>query len=148
MNKAFVREPDPDGRTFCPRCGTLGLPVESGPLDTHIRPKFRAKMRDSAAFCPFPRCEVAYYNEFDMVVLVDELLAPVYPKDFDAPICACFGFRYEDVHADVLDGQPARIRQLLQKSKTSEAQCQTLAADGRCCMAAVQELYIKLRPEN
>ena len=29
MNKAFVREPDFDGRAFCPRCGALGLPVVS-----------------------------------------------------------------------------------------------------------------------
>jgi hypothetical protein len=43
MNKAFVREPDFDGRAFCPRCGALGLPVEHGPLDAHIQPASRAQ---------------------------------------------------------------------------------------------------------
>ncbi len=61
-------------------------------------------MQDAAWFCNFPRCEVAYFNELQEVVLVDELTQPVYPKDFDSPLCACFGFKYEDVEADVRDG--------------------------------------------
>lgn len=145
MNKAFVREPDFDGRAFCPRCGTLGIPVETGPLDTHIRPEFRANMHDSAWFCNFAQCDVAYFNLFEAVVLTNELKAPVYPHDPDAPICACFGFTYDDVEADVREGTPTRIRGLLAKSKSGDANCHSVAADGRCCMGAVQELYMKLR---
>ena len=130
---------------YCPRCGTLGIPVGAGPLDTHISPPSRAKMHEAAWFCGFPGCEVAYFNEFESVVATDELKAPIYPKDLDAPLCACFGFTYDDVDDDVRDGQPTRIRQLLAKSKSSEARCETLAADGRCCLGAVQELYMKLR---
>ncbi len=148
MNKAFVREPEPDGRAFCPQCGALGVPVEQGSLDTHIRPEARAKIGDSAWFCSFPRCEVAYFNLFEMVVLTEELQGPVYPKDLDAPICACFGLTYDDVEADVRDGTPTRIRRLLAKSKSADAQCSTLAADGRSCMSAVQELYMRLRSQD
>jgi CopZ-like zinc binding protein len=148
MNKAFVREPDDDGRAYCPRCRTLGIPVEAAPLDKHIRPESRRKMQDVAWFCRFPRCNVAYFNLFDGVVLIDELNARVYPKDANAPICACFGFTYDEVVADVDNGTPTRIRELLAKSKSPEAHCQTLAADGRCCMAAIQELYMKLRSQS
>ncbi len=38
-----------------------------------------------------------------------------------------------------------RIRDLLEKSKSDQAHCQCLAPDGRSCMGAVQELYMKLR---
>jgi hypothetical protein len=145
MNKAFVREPEFDGRAFCPRCRTLGLPVEAGPLDTHIRPELRGRMHDAAWFCGFPRCDVAYFNLFDAVVTMDELKSPVYPYDPNAPICACFGFSYDDVEEDARDTQPTRIRELLARSKSADARCHTLAADGRCCMTAVQELYMKLR---
>lgn len=148
MNKAFVREPEDDGRAYCPRCRSLGISVESGPLDTHIQPSSRSKMRDSAWFCGFPRCVVAYFNQFDAIVTIDELRGPVYPKEFDAPICACFGFSYDDVVADANDTQPTRIRSLLAKSKTPEARCHTLAPDGRCCMSAVQELYMRLRTSS
>ena len=77
--------------------------------------------------------------------LIDELKAPIYPKHPDAPLCACFGFTYDEVAADVRDGTPTRIRELLAKSKSPAARCRTLAADGKCCMSAVQELYMKLR---
>jgi hypothetical protein len=145
MNKAFVREPEADGRAFCPRCGALGFPVERGPLDAHIRAESRGKLGDSAWFCGFGRCEIAYFNLFEMFVEVGELKAPVYPKDLDAPICACFGLKYDDVDADVREGTPMRVRELLAKSKTVEARCHELAADGRPCMAAVQELYMRLK---
>jgi len=123
----------------------LGISVGSGPLDTLIRPESRGKMRDEAWFCGFPQCEVAYFNQFDAVVFVDELKGLVYPKQLDAPICQCFGFTYDDVESDARASQPMRIRELLARSKSSEARCHTLAADGRSCMGAVQELYMKLR---
>ncbi|RIK85081.1 MAG: hypothetical protein DCC67_04400 [Planctomycetota bacterium] len=113
MNKAFIREPEFDGRAYCPRCGTLGAPVEHEPLDVHIWPESRTKMGDFAWFCGYFQCEVAYFNRFDAVVLVGELVAPVYPKDLDAPICACFGLGYDDVEADARADSPRRIRELL-----------------------------------
>lgn len=148
MNKAFVREPEDDGREYCPRCRSLGVEVGSGPLDSHVRSDARGKLRDTAWFCNFPRCEVAYFNQFGVVVTIDELVAPVYPKDARAPICACFGLGYDDVVADVDGGTPTRIRALLARSKSPEANCRTLAPDGRCCLTAVQELYMKLRGQS
>jgi Zinc binding domain len=145
MNKAFVREPEDDGRAFCPRCGTLGAPVHDGPLDTHIRPESRAKVLDVAWFCGFYRCDVAYFNQFGAVVLMEELKAPVYPYDATAPICACFGLTYDDVESDAREATPKRIRAVLTRIKAGEAQCHSLAADGRSCMGALQELYMRLR---
>ncbi len=143
MNKAFIREPEFDGRAYCPRCGSLGTPVNNATLDHHVQKKSRPQMGDSAWFCNFPRCDVAYFDLFERFVAVNELQSTVYPKDSAAPICACFGFRFEDIEADVSHGAPIRIRELLAKSKSSDAQCHTLAADGRCCMAEVQRLYMR-----
>jgi hypothetical protein len=143
MNKAFTREPDSDGRVYCPRCGSVGTPVSTGTLDCHVREASRQGLGDSAWFCDFARCEIGYFDQFDRTVAVNELQSSVYPKDPAAPICACFGFTSEDIEADVEQGTPIRIRELLAKSKSSSAECQTLAADGRCCMREVQRLYMK-----
>lgn len=148
MNKAFVKEPDVGGRAYCPRCGAMGVPVATGSLDTHIRQEARGRMQDAAWFCSFARCEVAYFNLFEAIVVIDELKMPIYPKDLDAPICACFGFGREDIEADVREGEPTRIRQLLEKSQSPEARCQTLAADGQCCMREVQKLFMQLRARD
>ena len=148
MNKAFVREPETGGRTYCPRCGTLGVAVTAGPLDTHIREESRGRLHDAAWFCSFARCDVAYFNQFETVVTVDELRGAVFPKHPDAPLCACFGFGAEDVEADVSEGIPTRIRQLLARSQSLEARCQTVAADGQCCMREVQRLFMKLQGDS
>jgi hypothetical protein len=148
MNKAFVREPEDDGKAFCPCCRSLGIGVDAGPLDTHIRTECRGKLSDYAWFCSYQHCVVAYFNQFEVIVAVDDLKATVYPKDLDAPICACFGFTYDEVEADSKEDVPVRIRELLRKSKTGDAHCQTLAADGRCCMTTVQSLYMKLRSQS
>jgi len=105
-------------------------------------------MQDTAWYCGYPRCEVAYFNLFESVVLVDELKKSVYPYDLDQPICACFGLDYDDIEADVHEQVPSRIKRLLEKSQSSDARCQTVAVDGQCCMRTVQRLYMKLRAEQ
>ncbi len=144
MNKAFVREPNADGRVLCPRCGTPGTAVGTGPLDTHIQESVRSRMGDSGWYCRHPACHVAYFNMFEQAVLVSELRSPVYPYDVDAPICACFGLTWEDVDADARDAAPMRIRELLRQAKSPAARCQLLAVDGQCCIRDVQHLYLKL----
>ncbi len=145
MNKAFVREPEPDGRGYCPQCNALGVPVSALTLDAHVLEGPRRRLGETAWFCGFSRCTVAYFDEFDVVVAVEGLKSPVYPKDSDVPICPCFGFKLADIEADVRDGTPRRIRELLAKSKSPAARCRTLAADGKCCMSEVQRLYMRLR---
>ena len=148
MNKAFVREPEFDGRAYCPQCGSLGYAVGSATLDHNIREQPRPRMGDSAWFCGYGPCDVAYFDLFESVVAVDELRREVYPKDPDAPICACFGFGEESIDADIRDGTPTRIRELLEKSKSSSARCGELAADGQCCMREVQRIYMRRRAEG
>jgi hypothetical protein len=142
MNKAFVREPEFDGKAYCPLCGSLGTGVSEATLDHHVQEASRSRLGDAAWFCSFAKCEVVYFDLFESRIAVDELRTPVYPKDAEAPICACFGFSIEDLQADVSDGTPTRIRELLTKSKSLEANCRVLAADGQCCMREVQRLYM------
>jgi hypothetical protein len=143
MNKAFVREQEPDGKAYCPICGALGVPVILATLDHHIKSDYRSKLGASAWFCEFAGCEVAYFDLFERLVLVSELQHPVYPKDPDATICPCFGFTSEDVEAAIQRRSPEPIRELLTKSKSSKANCTVLAANGKCCMQEVQRLYIR-----
>lgn len=143
MNKAFVRESEPDGHAFCPQCGTLGVAVSKATLDYHIHADSRAKLGEDAWFCAFARCEIAYFDMFERVALVSELRHPIYPKDTSAAICPCFGFTMENVDAAIQQRTPVPIRELLAKSKSKEANCKTLAPSGHCCMQEVRRLYIR-----
>lgn len=143
MNKAFVREPEFDGKAFCPRCGSLGVEVGQAVLDRHLRDEARGRLGNSAWFCGFAQCEVAYFDLFERLATVEQLRCEVFPKSPSAPICACFCFTLDDLDEDLREGAPTRVRALLARSKTSEARCRELAADGQCCMREVQRLYVR-----
>lgn len=83
----------------------------------------------------------------ERIATTDQLLQPVYPKDLEAPICACFGLTRVDVEQDVEERTNRRVKELWQKSQSPEARCATLAANGTCCMPEVQKYFLRLREQ-
>ena len=142
MNKAFIREAEDTGKHVCPRCGSAGEAVGRETLAAHLGGAVLGEIAATGYFCPTPRCAVAYFDVFDRFVPVDLLLHAVYPKDRDAPICACFGFGEDDIEADLAEGAPTRVRAHLAKATSSDAHCETAAANGHSCVAAVQKYYL------
>jgi hypothetical protein len=104
-------------------------------FETNVPPEARRSLAASTYFCATPSCPVAYFDAFEATVLTDALTHPVYPKDPQAPLCACFGLTIDDVEADIAEGTPTRIRALLAKSKSPEARCEELSPTGRSCIA-------------
>lgn len=145
MNKAFVKEPEQGDSAYCPRCGSLGVGVGEATLAAQLAPQALAGIAKAAFFCPFPTCEVAYFDSFDRVVPTAELLSPVYPKDPEAPLCACFGLSRDDIEADLDEGGVRRVRDLLEKARGPEAQCLTRSASGQCCVSEVQRYFMRRR---
>jgi hypothetical protein len=145
MNKAFVREPDDTGQAYCPRCRSLGVAVQETTLVAHLRPDALEELADTAWFCPFPTCQVAYFDVFERAVTVDALVKPVYPKDPTAPICPCFGFTTDEIDQDIAEGSVQRTRTLVEQAKSAAAHCSTASPSGQCCVAEVQRYYMKHR---
>ncbi len=145
MNKAFIKEPEDTGEAHCPRCGSLGVAVGDATLSAQLSADDRRNLPETAWFCPFARCEVAYFDQFERTVEAHRLSRLIYPKDPDAPICACFGFTCEEIEADVNEGGATRVRELLAKSKSPEARCTVMSPSGQCCMGEVQRYFMKLR---
>lgn len=144
MNKAFVKEPEDPGDR-CPACGGLGRTAQQATLRAHLPDDARARLAETACFCPEPTCEVAYFDQFEQFVTVDRLATPLYPKDPDAPICPCFGLRCQDIDADLDDGGVTRIKAHLQQAQSDQADCATKTGDGRSCIPAVQKYYMQRR---
>jgi hypothetical protein len=145
MNKAFVKEPEQSDSAYCPRCGSLGIAVGEATLAAQLAPESQGAISKAAFFCLFPTCEVGYFDSFERVVPASDLLRPAYPKDSEAPICACFGFTRDDVEDDLNEDGVRRVRELLAKARTSEAQCLVKAASGQCCVSEVQRYYMRRR---
>jgi hypothetical protein len=145
MNKAFIREPDETGQLHCPACGSLGLAVQRETWQAHVAPEAAGSLATSAFFCPYPKCDVVYFDMFERRVSIDALRHGVWPKDPHAPLCGCFGLTAEDVAADVHEGGVTRVRALIERAKSPEAHCTTAAAAGISCIGEVQRYYMKLR---
>lgn len=145
MNKAFVREPDDDGQRRCPRCDSFGQPVGEATLAAHLPAEALQSISDMAFFCPFPRCDVAYFDDFERFLTVDQLRAPVYPKDPAAPMCACFGLGRDEIDLDIQEGTVERTRALVERAKSPEAHCREAAANGQSCVGEVQRYYMQAR---
>ncbi|MFM7161145.1 MAG: hypothetical protein ACKOGA_04365 [Planctomycetaceae bacterium] len=144
MNKAFVRESD-DGAPRCPRCGSPGQEVLRDTLQVHVPEPLRESLTESAWFCPFDRCEVVYFDAFQRHLLTDQVRTPVWPKDPDAPLCACFGFTSHEVEADLAEGGVSRTRACVQRAQSAEARCATASPSGQSCVAEVQRYYMQRR---
>ena len=146
MNKAFVREPE-SNIDYCPRCGTAGQPVGIETVEFRLSKGTTKKVSDPANFCPSPRCDVVYFDAFERVILKSDLDKPVYPKDPDAPICACFGLTRRDIEQDVGEGVVTRVKSILEKAKSPQARCTLKAANGQCCVPYVQKYYLQCKEE-
>jgi hypothetical protein len=144
MNKAFVREPDRDA-DYCPRCGSKGQQVARDTIQSYLPAQQTPGVADPANFCPSPQCDVVYFDAFERVILSGDLAKPVYPKDPDAPICACFGFTRHDIEQDISEGVVTRVKAILEKAKSPAACCSQMAANGQPCVAYVQKYYMKRR---
>ncbi|HEX3727313.1 MAG TPA: hypothetical protein VHV08_13765 [Pirellulales bacterium] len=145
MNKAFVREPDDTGQLHCPVCDSLGIAVARETWQAQLREGSEVSLAETAFYCPFGRCDVAYFDMFERRVMTEELRHAVYPKDPAAPICGCFGLTAEDIEADVREGGVRRVRELLAQAKSTAAHCRTMSASGQPCVSEVQRYYMKLR---
>ena len=143
MNKAFVREPDDTLDARCPRCGVIGTGVAQETLRAHLSADDVKGLSDTAYFCANPRCEVGYYDALGQTVGRERVKRSLYPKEAGVPICSCFGLTADAVEADARAGRPEGERALIAKSKTDAANCTINAANGTCCVAEVQKLYLK-----
>jgi len=142
MNKAFVREPD-NTDDYCPRCGSKGDPVRGDTLKSYLTDEQRDKVSEPAIFCPSPQCKVVYFDSFERTVLASEIDRPVYPKDTNAPMCACFGLTRKDIEREVQEGVKTRVKEIVEKSKSPDARCHKMAANGKSCIAYVQKYYLQ-----
>lgn len=144
MNKAFVRDPD-ETDIRCPLCEAAGESVPESALAAYLPAEVRQRLGSAVYFCPTPTCEAVYFDVVEDYVKIGELLQPCYPKDPDAPLCACFGLTRDDIDLDLAEGTPRRVREVVAKAQSDAARCPEKAASGRSCVAEVQKYYLRGR---
>jgi len=145
MSRAFVKETETPGPA-CPSppgCGGAGVPVPAATLVARLAAGAAARFAGTTFFCPDPACDVAYFDGRGERATRAELLAPAYPKQLGAPLCACFGVTREQLEALGHAGDKAGMRAFLERTASPEARCETRAADGRCCATEARRVFLR-----
>lgn len=145
MSRAFVKEDDGSADGRCPKCGNVGQAVQKDTLDHHLLPEARANLSATGSFCQNPICPVIYFDDFERTVTAEDVRTPVYPKDPEAPICACFGLTRLDIDADVAESGVKRCRATVEKSRSPDARCAILSPSGQSCVSEIQKYYQKAK---
>jgi CopZ-like zinc binding protein len=140
MSRAFMREPDPKD-PGCPECGATCEPVAPSTVDAHVPPSLRAPLTGTVFYCANPSCRTAYFNSWGASVPAGQVIGSAWPKDPEGPICPCFGVNADDVLADARDGRKDRVKELVDRSRGSEARCAQSSPDGACCVPRVLRLF-------
>ena len=147
MNKAFCKEPDDTRPPRCPRCGGEGTRVEPATLAAHVTAGAAAGLGEPAYYCGNDPCQTAYFDLLERVIDVAATHGLPWPKDPAGTLCACHGLTADDVDADIADGVPTRVREVVRRAGLPDAACHTRSADGRSCVARVQRHFIRRRAE-
>lgn len=147
MNKAFCKEPDAGAPPRCPGCGHDGTQVAEATLRAHVAADQADALGEPAYFCGVDTCPIAYFDLLSRSVSAAEARGLFWPKDPSGPLCACYGLSPDDIEADLADGTPTRVREVVRRAGLPEADCATRSADGRSCVARVQKFYLRRRAE-
>lgn len=127
----------------CPECGARGRSTAAATIAAHVADARKESIAGDMRFCDDPACRVVYFDGFHPPVRVDELVRPVWPKDGDAPVCACFGVTERDVEACAAASDKARMRTWIERVNGPEARCALRAADGRSCEPALRRIFLR-----
>jgi hypothetical protein len=142
MNKAFIREPDEPEHLKCPECGAIGETVGSVTLTEHVDERAAGQLGSFVAWCPNPQCPVGYFDALGQRIAVAEVRGVNWPKDPRGPVCPCRNITADEIEADARAGRRERVKELLAYANSPDSPCVRCAANGRNCVAVVQQLFL------
>ncbi len=144
MNKAFVRDPEPQD-PCCPEptgCGGVGIPVGDETLRAQLGEEALRTLRSPAYYCPHPGCEIGYFDAWGATVALDLLTQPAYPKPSSAPLCHCLGVSAEAIVEEAKGGRRDLIRRLVAEAETGAHACACRMPSGRPCVTEARRLFL------
>lgn len=144
MNKAFVRDPEPQD-PCCPElngCGATGILVPEETVRAQLSEEARGVLQGPAYYCPTPSCDVAYFDALGATVGVDHLAIPASPKSDDAPLCNCIGVTAEEIVEEAQRGCRDLIRQIVAEAERDGCRCARRMPSGQPCATEARRLFL------
>ncbi len=130
MTKRFFANLNRTVAPYCPQCQALCDAVGCATLDITCSHACAKNFGNDGWFCTYPDCEVAYFDLYGRIILVEELRQPVHPKSDGAPICPALVSPMNSLTRPLISVHPPPFANCW-PVQTPAANCTVLAANGR-----------------
>lgn len=129
---------------ICPIDGTNGKPVELVTLKSLLIGAALEKLdpQSTYTFCPSSNCSVVYFSNTGQTFTTVDLKVPVFQKDFDeqVPACYCFDWSRQRIREEIEQtGTSSAVASITAHIKAKRCGCEVNNPKGVCCLANVRE---------
>ena len=136
--------PHPGEIPTCPMNGQVTKPVGRKTVESLVQAEFQSALTSQPYFfCDAPDCDTVYVSALaDHLVTKDMLTTRVGIKETEDPIplCYCFGYDLEHVHADLRRTGDTDIQRIVtERVRAGECRCEETNPSGGCCLGTLAQ---------
>ncbi|MEG4593057.1 hypothetical protein QUB00_14755 [Microcoleus sp. F8_C2] len=129
---------------ICPNDSTKGKPVELVTLKSLLIGAALEKLdpQSTYTFCPSSNCSVVYFSNTGQTFTTVDLKVPVFQKDFNeqVPACYCFDWSRQRIREEIEQtGTSSAVASITAHIKAKRCGCEVNNPKGVCCLANVRE---------
>jgi len=126
---------------FCPKNGSKGKSIQIITLKSLLKPEALKQLNPKVnyRFCSHSDCSVVYYSEEGQTFEIENLKVPVFQKNSDqtVPACYCFGWTRQRIREEGNDRAVAEITNHIQAKRCG---CEVNNPQGSCCLKNVKSV--------
>lgn len=130
---------------ICPQDGTKGKPVQLITLKSLLVPVALEQLNPATTywFCPSPNCLVVYFSEQGQTFTTADLKVPVFQKNVDENVfaCYCFGWSRQRIREELKQsGESNAVDMIMTHVKAKRCGCEVNNPQGSCCLENVRSV--------
>jgi hypothetical protein len=139
------QESESHWQRLCPQDGTKGKPVQLITLKSLLVPVALEQLNPASAytFCSSPNCPIVYFSEQGQTFTTADLKVPVFQKNVDENVfaCYCFGWSRQRIREELnQSGKSNVVDRIMTHVKAKRCGCEVNNPQGSCCLENVRSV--------
>jgi hypothetical protein len=139
------QESESHWQRLCPQDGTKGKPVQLITLKSLLVPVALEQLNPASAytFCSSPNCPIVYFSEQGQTFTTADLKVPVFQKNVDENVfaCYCFGWSRQRIREELnQSGKSNAVDMITTHIKAKRCGCEVNNPQGSCCLENVRSV--------
>jgi hypothetical protein len=139
------QESESHWQRLCPQDSTKGKPVQLITLKSLLVPVALEQLNPASAytFCSSPNCPIVYFSEQGQTFTTADLKVPVFQKNVDENVfaCYCFGWSRQRIREELnQSGKSNVVDRIMTHVKAKRCGCEVNNPQGSCCLENVRSV--------